>query len=216
MSPSQRDALDLFICTKLLEEEKPALVDFFLGEYLHPKTEDSKGKVSTLVDDYAIIDSGGFFFPLFVQELEYLGDKVFGHKVEHLVRSEVNGLIEFLKPVATKQIGIEADLNYDGNYCKFAIVIIGKPVKLLISIEPYVNYIDRELVQKDVETIYLLARRENRQDVEDIVGRFEKDYIAVRRVVFSRKLRYVDHSVLARQYLVVLRRKGIEIIQPSS
>jgi len=215
LSPPQKEAVDLFVCTKLLEQEKPAVVEAFLEQYLHPKTEDAKSRVSIYVDDFAIIDSGSLFFPVFVQELEYLGDKVFGKRKDQLVITEVNGLIDFLKPIANRTIGDQGDLTFDGEYCRFGIVIVGKPSKLLTSVEPYVNYIRNDLVRANTETIYIIARAENAGRVEEICGRFSDDYACERKVNFKKLLRYSDRKELALQHLVVLRKRGVSIIQPS-
>lgn len=216
LSPSQRDALDLFVCSKLLEEEKASVVVFFLSEYLHPKTDDSKSKVAVLVDDYAIIDSGGLFYPLLVQELEYLGNKVFGRRRDDRIHTEVHELISFLKPIATRKIGDENDLTYDGQYCRFGIVIVGKPYKLIQSVQPYVTYVQNNLVRNNVETIYFLARLENKPHIDEICSRWPEAYELVRQVSFRRRLHYSDRSEEARQYLAVLRKKGVEIVQASS
>ena len=159
LSPSQKEALDLFVCSRILKEEKPSIVGIFLDEYLHPKTENKKSKIAKYVDDFSVIDNGKFFFPILIQELEFLGNKVFGKRREDLIIKEVNGLIEFLKPIAIRQIGQEMDLNFEGEYCRFGLVIIGKPLKLQQSIEPYVGYIKKVLVERDIETIYLLSKK---------------------------------------------------------
>ena len=104
LSPSQKEGIDLFVCTKLLEQEKPSILEVFLDEYLHPKTDDAKSKVALYVDDFALLDRGGLFFPVFLQELEYLGDKVFGRRRDDVIVTEVNGLISFLKPIAMRKV----------------------------------------------------------------------------------------------------------------
>lgn len=215
LSPSQRDALDLYVCSKLLQEEKISVVDFFLREYLHPKTDQPKSKVAVLVDDYSVIDSGGLFYPLLLQELEYLGNKVFGRRRDDLVHAEVRGLIEFLKPIATRKVGEENDLEYDGQYCRFGIVMVGKPSKMMQSLEPYVGYVQKVLVDRGAETIYLLARQENKAQIDEVCRRFSNGYEVARQVQFQRHLHYEDRSELAEQYLAILRKKGIQIVQPS-
>lgn len=215
VSPSQGEALDLFVCGKLLETEKPSVVSYFIDEYLHPRTQETKSKVAVYIDDFGVIDKSGLFFPVLVQELEFLGDKVFGRRRDDRIIKEVDSLIEFLRPIATRQIGDECDLDHNGAYCRFAIVIVGKPSKHLTSIEPYVGYIKNALSRKDIETIYLLGRLENKNHLDEICGRINDRYECMRHVQFSHFLRYSDHRVLALQYLVVLRLRGIPIIRPS-
>jgi hypothetical protein len=216
LSPSQRQSIDLFVTSKLVASEKPSAKGVFLDQYLHPMTADAKSKVALYLDDYAVIDQSALFFPVFVQELHFLGEKVFGRRREDLVRREVNGLITFLKPIANRTIGDEGDLNYRGQYCRFGLVIIGKRIKLLAgAIGPYVRYIERELAVKSADTVYLLAGTHNRAYVDEIADRFADRYQPARRHMFRRTLRFGNRTEKARTYLLVLRRKGVELIQPS-
>ena len=130
---------------------------------------------------------------------------------------EVNGLIAFLRLIANREVGDTNDLNYDGQYCWFGLVIIGKPSKLLQSIEPYVGYIKKVLVKNAAETIYLLSRKENRSIVTEIAARVAEgdQYQVVRSHTFQHPLRYQNQNKLALQYLAVLRKEGVEIIQAS-
>jgi hypothetical protein len=215
LSSPQRDALDVFVASKLLREEKPEVVEFFLDEYLYPKTEDAKSKTATLVDDFAIIDNGGLFFPLLLQELEYLGDKVFGRRREDLIAKELYDVVGFLRPVSQRTVGDQSDLDFDGSYCRFAVVIIGKPSKLLFSIDPYVTFIRKKLVPKGVDTIYLLARSENKEKIDSICVEFDSEYTCGKAFNIRRPLRYPDHIESIMQYLVVLRRRGADLVKAS-
>ena len=215
LAPAQRDGIDLFVCTKLLEAERPSVLSFFLEQYLHPATEERKSRTAIYVDDFAILDKSGLFFQVFLQELEYLGDKVFGRRRDDLVIKEVDSFVEFLKPIAARRVGEESDLEFKGEYCRFALVIIGKPEKLLTSIEPYIGYIRKALLPANVETIYILARPENEAKIKSICSRFESTHECVRAVKYTKLFRYRYSEVTGLQYLAVLRRRGTPIIQAS-
>ncbi|MGH7475998.1 MAG: hypothetical protein ACRELD_06895 [Longimicrobiales bacterium] len=214
-SPSQREALDLFTTGKLLEEERMGARVRFVDEYLHPKTADPKGKISRYVDDFATLDIANFYFPVLLQELGYLGEKVFGRRRDASVIIEVDELINFLRPIATRTVGDDNDLTYRGEYCKFGIVIVGKPAKLLLSIQPYVGYIEGQLLTQDVETIYLLARAENLPRLQQIYDRFASDYEWAAKNGFSGVVRYGDETRRIKQVLVVLRKRGLAMVQPA-
>jgi hypothetical protein len=175
-----------------------------------------QSKVAVYVDDYSVIDGGGLFFSLFLQELGYLGSKVFGKRRDDLIHKEVNNLIDFLKPIAKRKIGDDNDLNFSGDYCRFGLVIVGKPSKLLTSIQPYVSYIRNQLASQSFETIYLLARKENSKRVDEVCDVFSELYECVRKVSFTRHLHYDDRKEVASQYLAIMRLRGAEIIQPST
>jgi len=216
LSSPQKVAIDLFASSKLIKEEKPAVIEYFLNEYLHPLTSDPVSKQAKLIDDFAVIDRAGYFFPLFIQELEYIGDKVFGRKRDQMIVNEVYNLIDFLKPLSERRIGDETDLDFNGNYCKFAIVIVGKPAKLLISIEPYVYFINRKIIPTKVDTIYIVGRKENKSKLDQLCSEFSEKYECVRNLTTETSIRFNDHTELALQYVVVLRRKGSELIVPSN
>lgn len=77
LSQSQRESIDLFVTLKLLEREKMHLREIFLDEYVHPRTARSE-KLGPLLEVSETIDRAGLYFPLLVQELHFLGNKVFG------------------------------------------------------------------------------------------------------------------------------------------
>lgn len=139
ISQSQRDALDLYITTRIIEKEKPSIRDHFLEEYLHPNLKDSKSERSINYKNMSIIDDGGLFHAVFLEELEFLGSKVFGNSKDDRIISEVRGLMEFLVKVTQRKVGQEdTDLNFKREFCRSAILIVGKATKILTyDKEPY-------------------------------------------------------------------------------
>ena len=88
-SPSQRDSLDLYTTLKVLEEERASARTKFVDEYLHPKTSKVKSKVNAYIDSYIVIDRANLYFPVLLQELEYLGEKVFGARRDSDIIKEI-------------------------------------------------------------------------------------------------------------------------------
>ena len=218
VSPSFREALDLFMCSKLLKRARPELVGFFVDEYLHPKTDSKTSKVSEHVDDFAIIDDAGLFCPIVVQELEYLGNKVFGNRNDALSMADVNGLVALMKSFGLREVGVdEGQTDFNGSYCRFGIVIVGKPLKLRKqSLRPYVNYIRNQLVPSGVETIYLLSRSQNEAYVNGIQKSLEPEFERVRTVTFKGVLRHRKSRMKKPTlYLAIVRKLGVRIVQPS-
>jgi len=215
LSRPQKDAIDLYTVSKLIKEEKPSVTEYFLDEFLHPSTSDPKSKQAKLIDDFAIIDNAGYFFQLFIQELEYIGDKIFGKKRNQMIATEVYNLVDFLRPLSQRRIGDETDLDFNGSYCKLSIVIVGKPAKLLNSIEPYVHFINNKVIPHKVDTIYIIGRKENKLKLDELCFIFKEKYKCVRNITTESSFRFEDHTELALRYLVVLRRKGSELVIPS-
>ena len=217
ISQSHRKALDLYVTTKLLEREKPDVLGFFLDEYMHPATGPSS-KVTTFTDTFAIIDEAGLFFSVLLQELHFLGEKVFGQRRDDAIIREVNELLVHLKAVAERKLGEEMDLDFVKQYCRFAVVIVGRSFKIGQSPEgsPWRAFIERNLLPNDIETVYLVGAIENRP-VMDRVARDLADHFHVHRTrQIEVMLRDKDGSrIKARQYQAVLRRKGVAVIRTS-
>ena len=72
----QQNAIDLYVSYKILEREKIQLLQTYVQEILkegltNEKTNDFYGK-------FFDIDKAGIFFPVFITEMTFLGEKVFG------------------------------------------------------------------------------------------------------------------------------------------
>lgn len=215
ISPSQCEAVDLFVCSKILENQKPSVVSFFLDEYLHPKTDNRRSKISLYIDDFAIVDKSGYFLSIFLHELNQIGNKVFGRTRNDLIISEVDELVRFLKQVATRTVGQETELNFSGRYCSLLIVIVGKPAKLLTSIEPYVKYMQGVLRRDKPETIYILGREENKAKLEELSEAVASDYECARRLHYQSMVKYSDREEPLLQFIMILKLKSASLIKPS-
>ena len=199
LSPSQRESIDLFVGRKLFEKEKPQIADNFFEDYFSPKAL-SSDKIMELLEKYGIVDKVGLFFPVLVQELTFLGEKIFYKPRGEKIITEVTSFINFLQKYAEREIGDETTpTNFEGAYCRCGIVIIAKQLKREIgNIVPYVNYIQKLLANK-IENIYLIgsASRENQkfidQTSEEIYKKFKlekytsKEYKAKIKVKGERK-----------------------------
>ena len=156
ISKSQSESLDIFVGKKLFEKEKPMVAQQFFDDYFSPKME--KEKVAELVEKYNLIDKVALFFPVLVQELTFLGEKVFWRKREAQIMAEVNHLIDFLQDYANREIGDETTLNnFQGAYCRCGIMLIGKFFKReLGDTQPYTSYIE-SLANNMIENIYIVG-----------------------------------------------------------
>lgn len=215
LSPSQRQALDLYVSMIFFQDQKPSVVDKFLEYYLHPYTQNKSSKIALYFNRFGKIDGGRLFFPIFIQELDFLGKMVFGKRKDQLIIQEVDGLTEFLEPIATRKIGEENDLDYQGKYCRFAIMIIGKPSKLQASIEPYVKFIEEKLVPEGFNRIYMLGLWSNKFRIDEICRDVSDKFEVYCRRTFDRVLDYGDRRETKKQYLVVLRRIGAPVFYHS-
>jgi len=216
ISPSQRQSLDLYMTTDLLQKEKPSVLGFFLDAYLHPETAKADSKISRYIDSFTKIDEGGLLKSVLLQELNYVGDKVFGRRQDDRIISEVNDLVEFLEAIAVRRVGEEADLEFARDYCRCAIVIVGKPSRVAAEgHQPYVEFVRKNLIPRRIETLYILGLSENRDLLDFICECLDEPYERVRTQRSKAVLRYNDEWIRRDQYLVILRMKGVRVLQAS-
>lgn len=64
ISPSQGRATDLFVTARLLRDQKPEVIDYFLEAFLHPALDDKRKKALGIFTCLEHIDSVGLFFPV--------------------------------------------------------------------------------------------------------------------------------------------------------
>ena len=156
ISPTQKYSIDLFVAKRLFEEEKPDVLEYFVENFLVPKSNDSK-KVADYFDKYSVIDKAGLFFPVLIQELTFLGSKVFGQRKDNLIIHEVKGLIDFLKNYSEREQGAKIPSSFNGRYCHFGVMIIARSVNVDIGdIAPFVKYLPK-ITNLGIENIYMIA-----------------------------------------------------------
>lgn len=217
ISQSQRDALDLYITTQLIEKEKPSIRDHFLEEYLHPNLKDPKSERSLNYKNISTIDDGGLFHAVLLEELEFLGSKVFGNNKDDRIISEVRGLMEFLVKVTQRKVGQEnTDLNFEREFCRSAILIVGKATTILTYDKtPYVNYIRDILFKKNkIETIYILGGVEKKDIIDDVCNQVSGIYQIIRKRNIKNNINREDGTKKkVDTYCVVLRQFETHLYQ---
>lgn len=174
ISKAQKESLDLFIGRKLFEKEKRQVAEQFFVDFFSPKM-DTKG-IADLVEKYNLIDKVALFFPVLVQELSFLGEKVFWKRRDAKITTEVNYLIDFLEDYANRELGEEMPGNFEGAYCRCGIMIVSKLIKReLGDIQPYVRHIER-LLDKKIENVYIIgpAARDNVRFITQVVQNIEQ------------------------------------------
>jgi len=178
ISKSQEESIDLFVAEKLFDEEKPAIKDSFFNNFLSPKIEDSE-KIADLIEKYHVIDKAGLFFPVFIEEMEFLGEKIFYRREDQDIIIEVSSLIDFLRNYSQRETGErEIPKNFEGKYCRCGIVIIGEYFKRKArEIHPYINYV-RKLSRKKIDNIYLVgpADEDNIEFIKQIGDKITSDF----------------------------------------
>ncbi len=212
ISAPQGKATDLLVIKKLLEEQKPTVVGYFVDDYLHPILE-RKSRTAEIFEDLATLDNHGLFMPVYLREVNFLGQMVFGGPKHPEMHEDVDRLIGFLRSLVLREVGSdELETHLDGSYCRFGVVIVGKYVKVAKEgVSPYVKHIRSRLIPKGVNTIYLLAPEANRAVVQRTAAELtpELDLFHAERY---RTILYVAGQPRPHSgFIAILRRKSVPL-----
>lgn len=178
LSQSQKNAVELFVGYKLLGKEREDVLNSFVDSYLYPGINAKNPKISDYFDRYKNIDEFNFFIPIYLQEIIYLGEKVFGKRREDYIYKEVDDSLSFLEMYASRRIGEKVDQNcFDGNTCKFSIMIVGMKEKVIQEKHQiYIQHIRENLIPIGIETIYVLGPINNRHFIDQIAQKVQDTY----------------------------------------
>ena len=212
ISKKQKESIDLFIGKKMFEKEKEDVVKEFIEDFLHPKIEEKT--VDDLFVKYQSIDKKGLFFPVFIQEMIFLGEKVFNNRKDDLIIREVTNLIEFLNNYSKRKIREKVDNRFLGNYCKFGMIIIGKTYKIWEQGNaPYKECIEM-FTKSNLETLYLIGDIKNKDFIKDFVC--EDTFLKKMNFVIFNEKEYTSEMCDDQQcwktenYLLVIRNNEIK------
>lgn len=207
----QKNAIDLYVSYKILEREKIHLLQTYVQEILkegltNKNTNDFYGK-------FFDIDRAGIFFPVFLTEMTFLGEKVFGNKRnDQEIYDEVSRLVMFLYKYANRKLHEESISEFNGNYCKFAIRIVGMSVKIQQAGEGiYIRNIQH--IPSTTETIYIIGGIDNRTFIKHIVSECLKTmpYDTYNTYEYSAVLKDKENiEYNCKSYLTVLRSRNVK------
>lgn len=207
----QKNAIDLYVSYKILENEKIQLLQTYVQEILkegltNKNTNDFYGK-------FFDIDKAGIFFPVFLTEMTFLGEKVFGNKRnDQEIYDEVSCLVMFLYKYANRKLHEESINEFNGNYCKFAIRIVGISVKIQKQGEGvYVRNIQQ--IPSSIETIYIIGGKDNRDFINQIVSECLKTmpYDQYNTYEYSAILKDANNDdYRCKSYLTILRSRNVK------
>ena len=74
----QRESIDIYTCYDLLRNEKSEILDQFVQDFMKEKMDNDK--IADLFEKYEDINKAGIYYPILIQELTFLGEKVFARK----------------------------------------------------------------------------------------------------------------------------------------
>lgn len=207
LSKNQKLSLDLFATKRILERESAAAVEQFMNDYFIPnleKNQDIKG----FIQKYQHIDRMGIFFPVLIQELSYLGNKVFLTNPTAEIIAEVKSLIDFLEKFSEREVGdTKTPDTFIGKYTRCAIKIVASHwTREKGDITSSKERILKAL-KSGLENVYVVGsdKKENKEFVENVVGavceennqvEIKKEYSFKNELKFNGALRRVDSCLI--------------------
>lgn len=170
----QRESIDLYACYDLLKNEKADILDQFVQSFMKEKLDNDK--IASFFEKYDDIDRAGIFYPVLIQELTFLGEKVFAKKRDaNVIYEEVRNLVNYLFNYAHRKLREDTIVDFNGAYCKFAIRIIGKRFKINhLGEKTYQNNLKK--IHSDNETLYLIGNSEYKSFMKSVFDK-SKDEI---------------------------------------
>lgn len=211
ISEKQKQSIDLFVAHKLFLEEKEEIVSQFVDDFLQPQTGDQK--ILEFFNKYDSIDQASLFFPIFLQEMIFLGERVFANPSSSRVKEEVSNLINFLNNYSTRVVGDSKENIFTWDYCKFGLVIVWCWRKVEHKWEdPYLLYI-KSLMSENIESIYLIWNEHKENFIRSVCPKEFLDqsgYFLFKNEKYDSSLKHKDGRYeKVKTYLLVLRKKSI-------
>ncbi len=209
----QKDAIDLFVSYKALEKAGHDIMDTFVQTYLRDGLE--KDSINNLYAKFEKIDAYGLFFPVFITEMTFLGEKILGKGVNrNKIYKEVDDLVTYLLTLANRKTGEHSKLEHGGEYSKFAIRIVGKQYRIEEEGKRiYINNI-RQITQP-IETLYLIGNSDNKQFIDEVSSDLTEDDVweTFHKVASKAKLRTNEGEEFdVKNYIISLRKKSVTIV----
>lgn len=213
LASHQKDAIDLFVSYKALEKAGHDIMDAFVQTYLRGGLD--KASVDKLYAKFESIDACGLFFPVYITEMTFLGEKIFGKGVNrNKIYKEVDDLVSFLLTLANRKTGEYSNMEHVGEYSKFAIRIVGKQNKIENEGKRiYINNI-RQITQP-IETLYLMGNSYNKEFIDEVSSDLTEDDVweIFHKVATKAMLRTSEGEEFdVMNYIVSLRKKSVTIV----
>ncbi|MBE0418398.1 MAG: hypothetical protein IBX63_11625, partial [Coriobacteriia bacterium] len=118
--------MDLYVTGALLDSQRSLVASEFYSAVLQPLVQDDE-KLSHLVSTCNEIDRKGYFYPVLVQQLIFLGEKVAVGAARERVHEEVSKFIAWLH---ARSVRFDKDdtvpLFFRGNFISVGIVLVAK------------------------------------------------------------------------------------------
>ncbi|MCB0723234.1 MAG: S1 RNA-binding domain-containing protein [Ignavibacteriae bacterium] len=167
-------AIDLSLLTKLANKlgnhGKVVNKKFFLD----PELSNEK-LISDLYSKIIEVDKGGYFIPIFINELEIAGEGIYSSGDYSDKSRDVVSLLDYLLTVAKRKVGTQIKLSFVNMTFNFGIILLAKTAKQESQgLVPYINSLNVHL-RKGAQHIYIVSFPPAKSFFKKFIDHLKKD-----------------------------------------
>jgi predicted RNA-binding protein with RPS1 domain len=149
-------SIDLTILRKLSEQLGKHGKITFKRYFLDPET-DNDIEINELIKKLIVLDKHGFFVPIFINELELLGEGLYADNDKSDYSNQVLQFIEYLLTIVNREVGKEIELEYLLTPFKVSTILLARAQRAdRQGLRPYLRRLKINL-DKGSESIYIIA-----------------------------------------------------------
>jgi predicted RNA-binding protein with RPS1 domain len=149
-------AVDLTIMQNLADKLGRHAKAVFKRSFLDPEILNNP-KLTELIPKLIELDKHGIYTPIFLNELELVGEELYSESDYNNYSKEVIEFISYLLTIVNRGIGDEIELNYIKNPFKLGTILLAKTSRANSQgLRPYLRRL-RMKIDKGCETIYIIS-----------------------------------------------------------
>jgi len=150
------EAIDLTILKKLADSLGKHALPVFQKYFLDPAIEEY-ASLPDLFKQLVELDSNGIFVPIFLEELNILGDYLHATGDTRDKTNEIADFLKYLLAEAQRDIHEEIPLDHFSRHFKVGLVLLAISTKMKREgVVPYVKRVDQK-IRQGCDSIYLIA-----------------------------------------------------------
>ncbi|MBM4400604.1 MAG: 30S ribosomal protein S1 [Crenarchaeota archaeon] len=154
--PLISDAIDLTLLRKLTDGLGKHAVPIFQKYFLTPAIED-RPDLTSLFKELVELDKDGIFVPIFLEELNQLGDTLYANTDTSDKSSEIFDFLKYLLTEARREEHEHIKLDHLSRDFKVGIILLALSLKMeREGVTPYIKRLE-EKIKKGCDSIYIIA-----------------------------------------------------------
>ena len=214
LSKKQKKSLDLYATQQILKDTYSGAVEQFMNDYVVPGVRNDD-EIRELIRRFEKIQGLGVFFPILIQELSTLGQKVFLERPDQEIIQEVKDLIQFLEDFSQREVGdISVEDTFRGKYTRCTIKIVAsQTARKRGDVTPHLSRISGA-VHEACENVYVIgsANLRNRMFMNKVckaVQNKHRELVRKKNHHFAGKIVIHGKKKLVKTYLIHLHNPDV-------